>query len=191
MASDKTGNWFGRHKVLTIVAVIIVIAVIGSAGSSSNKTDNKTSSSNSTSSTTKKPTAKLAKIGEAANDGKFAFTVNSVKCGETSIGDQYLNKAAQGQFCRLNITARNIGNEAQTLDTTTQYLYNAQGQKYSSDTTATLYAEPSSSSSWYTDVNPGNTVTGDILFDIPKTATPTTAILHDSAFSGGVKVSLQ
>jgi hypothetical protein len=34
-------------------------------------------------------------------------------------------------------------------------------------------------------------VTGDIIFDIPKDQTPVTAELHDSAFSGGVKVSLQ
>ena len=34
-------------------------------------------------------------------------------------------------------------------------------------------------------------VSGDIIFDIPKGVTPVTAVLHDSAFSGGVKVNLQ
>jgi hypothetical protein len=196
MAEEKKGNWFKRHKVLTVIGVLIVLVIIGSASSSSKDTGSKTSSNSAAASktpakTTSKPEAKLAKIGEAANDGKFSFTVNSFKCGETSVGDQYLSKNAQGQYCRLNISVKNIGNEAQTLDTDSQYLYNASGQKYSSDSTATVYAAPSSNSPWYASVNPGNTITGDILFDVPKDSVPITAELHDSALSGGVKVSLQ
>jgi hypothetical protein len=92
----------------------------------------------------------------------------------------------------LNLSIKNIGNEAQTIDSTSQYLYNSAGQKYSSDSTATIYATPGSNGdTWFNNVNPGNTVKGDILFDIPKGVTPVTAELHDSAFSGGVKVSLK
>lgn len=195
MADGKSGNWFGRHKVLTVIGALIILAIIGSASSTSNNSSStnssQTSSNKSSTSNTKKPAQTQAKIGEAANDGKFSFTVNSFKCGETSVGDQYLNKTAQGQYCRLNISVKNIGNEAQTLDTDSQYLYNDKGQKYSSDSSATIYAAPSSNSPWYASVNPGNTITGDILFDIPKGVTPTYAVLHDSSLSGGVKVSLQ
>jgi hypothetical protein len=55
---------------------------------------------------------------------------------------------------------------------------------------ATIYNSPNGTS-WYDNINPGNKVEGAILFDLPKDQTPTTAELHDSAFSSGVKITLQ
>ncbi|MGZ6005227.1 MAG: DUF4352 domain-containing protein [Candidatus Saccharimonadales bacterium] len=134
-------------------------------------------------------------MGDASRDGKFEFTVNSVKCGETKVGSQYLNRTAQGVFCRINLNVKNIGNEAQTLDSTSQYAYNVSGQKYSTDSQAAIYAasdtNSSSSSAWYDDINPGNTVKGDLFFDVPKGTTLVKLELHDSALSNGVNVSLQ
>jgi hypothetical protein len=73
-----------------------------------------------------------------------------------------------------------------------QYLYDSQNHKYSADDTATAYAAPAGSTgTWYSDINPGNSVSGTMVFDVPKDVTPTSAELHDSALSGGVKVNLQ
>jgi hypothetical protein len=129
MSKDKSDkSWFGRHKILTVLGVLILIGIIASATNSSKSS---TGSSPGKSSSSAKPATKAttAKVGQAANDGKFAFTVNSVKCGETSVGDQYLNKTAQGQYCRLNVTVKNIDSEAQSLSSSSQYLYNSAGQK--------------------------------------------------------------
>lgn len=186
MAKEKSTNWFMRHKVITVILALVVIGVISSAAGGSK---GGTSNSSSKSSTSKAATT--AKIGQAANDGKFEFTVSSVQCGQASVGsNQYLTKTAQGQYCLLNVSVKNIGDQAQSLLSSNQYLLNASGQKYSADDTATLYNAPNGTS-WYNDINPGNSVTGAIVFDVPKDQTPTTAELHDSAFSGGVKVNLQ
>jgi len=181
-------NWFARHKVLTVILGFAVLIIIGSAiGGGSSTKGNK-----ATSATKANKQSQIAKIGQAARDGKFEFTVNSVKCGETSVGGDYLKTNAQGQFCRLNLSVKNIGNEAQSLLADNQKLVNAQGQEYSYSSTGTIYAAPSgSTSTWYNDIKPGNSVNGEILFDLPKDQTPITAVLHDSAFSGGVKISLQ
>jgi hypothetical protein len=77
------------------------------------------------------------------------------------------------------------------LFSSNQKLLNADGKQYSADDTATMYASSDGSGSWYNNINPGNSVEGTIVFDIPKDQTPVTAELHDSAFSGGVKVNLQ
>lgn len=184
MAKEKSTNWFVRHKILSVIIGLVIIGVISSAAGGS-----KSSTSSTKSSTTKAATT--AKIGQAANDGKFEFTVTSVECGKTSVGsNQYLTKTAQGQYCLLNVSVKNIGDQAQSLLSSNQYLLNASGQKYSADDTATLYNAPNGTS-WYNDINPGNSVTGAIVFDIPKDQTATTAELHDSAFSNGVKVTLQ
>jgi len=187
--ADKSKNWFARHKVLTVIGVIIVLAIIGGAagGSKSNTTANKTSTS-STASTA----ATMPKLNQPANDGKFQFTVTAIKCGQPSVSspDGYITKTAQGQYCILNVTANNIGDQSQTLDSTSQYLYDSSNKKYSSDSEATIDISPSDNT-FFNPINPGNSVSGTIVFDIPKGVTPVTAELHDSAFSGGVKVSLQ
>lgn len=184
MSKEKSTNWFVRHKVLTVILGLVVIAVISSAaGGGKSNTGTSKSSSNKA--------AETAKVGQAANDGKFEFTVSSVECGKTSVGtNQYLTKTAQGQYCLLNVSVKNIGDQAQSLLSSNQYLLNASGQKYSADDVATMYNTPNGTS-WYNDINPGNSVNGAIVFDIPKDQTATTAELHDSAFSSGVKVNLQ
>jgi hypothetical protein len=163
------------------------LGVIGGAAGGGSKTKT-TSNATTTAKASNQP--QTAKVGQAANDGKFAFTVNSVQCNQPSVGsDQYSTKTAQGQYCVVNIKVNNIGNESQTLDASNQYLYNAQGQKYSADSEASFDANPSGGT-FLQSINPGNSVTGVVVFDLPKGVTPTTAELHDSAFSGGVKVNL-
>ena len=188
MAEQNKKRWIKRHKILTTVGVLIVIIVIASAAGGGNKNKNSSSSTNTNSSK-----ATVAKIGQAARDGKFEFTVNSVKCGVPNVGSDYTTKTAQGQYCLLDATVKNIGDQAQSLYSGNQYLYNAANQKYSADDLATIDAQPvgSAGSSWFNDINPGNQVEGTIVFDIPKDQTPVSAELHDSALSGGIKVSLQ
>jgi hypothetical protein len=190
MSKDKTGNWFKRHKVLTVIGVLVLLVIIGSAaggGSKKNTTASKTSTSSSAATA-----AAMPKLNQPANDGKFQFTVTSIQCGKPSVSspDGYITKTAQGQYCLLNITANNIGDQSQTLDSSSQYLYDSSNKKYSSDSEASIDISPTDNT-FFNPINPGNTVSGTVVFDIPKGVTPTVAELHDSAFSGGVKVSLQ
>lgn len=179
-------NWVKKHKILTVIGVIVLLGIIGG-----NKSTNSTSSSSKTDTAKTDNKPSIAKIGQPARDGKFEFTVKSIECGKPSVGtNQYLTKTAQGQFCLLTVSVKNIGNDAQSLFSANQKLLNAQNQQYAADDVATTYAAPEGST-WYSNINPGNSVEGVIVFDIPKDQTATTAELHDSAYSGGVKVSLQ
>ncbi|MEU5790380.1 DUF4352 domain-containing protein [Micromonospora purpureochromogenes] len=133
--------------------------------------------------------AKTAKIGQAARDGKFEFTVKSSKCGVAKVGTSMLGDKAQGQFCLVTINVKNIGKEPQTLDGSSQKAYAADGTEYSSDTEAGLYANKEQST-FFEEINPGNQVTGVFVFDIPKNVKLTKLELHDSMFSGGIEVAL-
>jgi hypothetical protein len=150
---SKSGNWFVRHKVMTVVLAIIVIAIIGGAAGGGDESASTANSADATGGTQSdkaaetKPSATTAKLNEAARDGKFEFTVTAIKCGETTVGNEYLKENAQGQFCRASLSIKNIGDEAQSIDSNSQYLYNAAGQKYTSSSTATIYAAPSASTS--------------------------------------------
>lgn len=188
-------SWFRRHKILTVILALVVLGGIVSAAGGGGKTNTNTSGSGNDAkpASEAKPENKpvMAKIGETVNDGKFSFTVASVECGKSTVGtNEYLTKQAQGQFCLVTTTIKNIGTEAQTFDSSSQFLYDAANAKFSADGTASLYANPQGST-FLNMINPGNEVKGILVFDLPKDKVPTSAELHDSAFSGGVKVTLQ
>lgn len=187
----REGNWFKRHKILTVILVIIGVAVIGGAtGGSKNNSSNDNQSG--TGQKNDSNTIQTAKIGEPARDGKFEFTVKGMECGRAQIGNEFLNKKAQGQFCLISLNAKNIGDASQSLSSFNQYAYDAANKKFTVDDTATLYVAPTDSgSAWYNEINPGNSVEGTFVFDVPKDVSLTVIELHDSAFSGGIKVNLQ
>ena len=92
-------KWFKKHKILTVIGIVVLLAIIGGAASGGNKSN---SGNGSGVTKSKDKAATVAKLNEAARDGKFEFTVKSVECGKTTIGtNQYLTKNAQGQFCLM------------------------------------------------------------------------------------------
>jgi hypothetical protein len=126
-------------------------------------------------------------IGERARDGKFEFVVSRVRCGVDRIGDQYLNKTAQGHFCLISVRVRNVGDEQRTFEQSSQYLFDTAGRRYETGD-AGLYLEDSKS--FLEEINPGNGVDGTLVYDVPKSFKAAKIELHDSAFSGGVEVTL-
>jgi len=187
--SKSQRNWFSRHKFLSalgaliIVIVIIVIANSMSGGSSSN--DAGSSGGGATTSANGKT---AAGIGTPVRDGKFEFTVTAVDPGKSTIGKEPLSKTAQGQFVLVHVTVRNIGNKQQFFDQSSQKMIDQQGRQLSPDTTAGVYADPNN---FLAQINPGNSVEGLLVYDIPKDAVPTKLELHDSPFSSGVTVQLK
>src|SRR5687768_657104 len=128
-------------------------------------------------------------LNQPAADGDFSFVVSGVDCSLTEIGNEYIGTKAQGQFCIVSVAVTNIGDEAGSFFGDNSKLLNAEGQEFSADSEAAIYLEESDS--LFEEINPGNTLNSKIVFDVPVGTTPTAIELHDSAFSGGVTVSLQ
>ncbi|HEX5796764.1 MAG TPA: DUF4352 domain-containing protein [Candidatus Saccharimonadales bacterium] len=189
--AEKEGNWFKRHKILTVILVLAVVGIIVSTTggeTSTTKTNNETSEPSGSSSNKQ---AKVAKLGEPARDGKFEFTVTKMSCGQKTIGNnEFTRTTAQGEFCIMDLRVKNIGNEPQTLFADNQYVYNTEGQKYSYDSDAVLSLDDTANV-WLEEINPGNTVKGKLVFDVPKGTKVTKAELHDSTFSNGIEVNLK
>ena len=133
-------------------------------------------------------TPEAAGTGTPVRDGKFEFTVQRVECGKSRVGSRDFGQTAQGHFCFVYMKVENIGKEAQTLDGSNQYMYASGGKRYDADTEAAIYLDDSKT--FLEEINPGNAVDGIVIFDVPKSAKPERLELHDSAFSGGVEVSL-
>ncbi|MEV4526299.1 DUF4352 domain-containing protein [Streptosporangium sp. NPDC049304] len=127
-------------------------------------------------------------IGDLVKDGKFAFKITKTE-KRTTIGGEFLNKKAQGEFLLVHVTVKNIGDEAQAFTGGAQKLYDDRGREFEADDGAAIYLEDSKS--LYEDINPGNSVKGIVLFDLAKSVKPVYVELHDSVFSDGVKVELK
>lgn len=67
----------------------------------------------------------------------------------------------------------NVGNDPQYLSDDYFSLYDAKGRQFDVDTEA-MISNDDSSDLWLEDINPGNSVKGEVIFDIPKKANPTT-----------------
>jgi len=179
--------WYKKKRFilpLLLVALIVLISV-ASKGGETTTADPAGSQSQPTQpkATNKPPAPAAAGVGDKVSAGDWDFTVTKIKCGVSRVGSQYLNKNPQGQFCLLNLSVTNNGNDAGTLASDNQKLLDKQGRTFSSDSEATIYADPGQN--LFEQINPGNTLKGQIVFDIPKNAKPVQAQLAGGLF--GVK----
>ena len=186
-----------RHRGLKITlgivgGVILLIIVAAALGGGNSGTS--TNSGTSAAAAPAQAAAPAPGIGSKVRDGKFEFVITGISHAK-SVGDTAdgLGDTAQGRYVILHIRVTNIGTEAQTLDDSSQYVYDASGRKFSADSSADidLGGVNGQNSTLFEDINPGNTVHGRIAFDLPAGDKAVKAELHDSAFSDGVTVSLR
>jgi hypothetical protein len=177
--------------VLFLLGIIAALAGGGDdegSGTATDQPSGTTARTRNTTRTTEAPAEAVASIGTPVRDGKFEFTVRKVDCGKSRIGSVDFGVRAQGQFCLVYVKVQNIGKEAQTLDASSQYMYGSGGQRFDADTEAAIYLDDAQT--FLEGINPGNSVNGIVVFDVPKNTKPTKLELHDSPFSGGVTIDL-
>lgn len=170
-----------------VVAIGVIVAVVDDGEDISLEGDVITEDMDQNEPAAKEDEPKSAAIGDSVRDGKFEFTVLSVKTGVKSIGAEFMREKPQGQFVLVKVKVENIGDEAQYLSASDQYLFDAAGRKHSADDDVWLVMDDNP---LLEQINPGNEVTGTVVFDIPVKAKPERLELHDSMFSGGVEVAL-
>lgn len=195
--------WFKYFKrpnaaVKTIVSIIwffVWLVFVGGVIAAITDYDPRSAKAGDNSGTQAVQRESVARIGQVVSDGGFDFTVNSIKCGETRIktkGDVYFYSDAQGQFCRLNVTITNTGDSVNSIDASSQYVYNSKDQQYSYDSSATSSAANYSlGNPLNDDINPGNSITGDFVFDVPEGTKLTEAELHANDGTRGVRIRLK
>ncbi|MFC8616588.1 DUF4352 domain-containing protein [Micromonospora purpureochromogenes] len=121
----------------------------------------------------------MYRVGDKVRGGDFEFTVNGIKCGISQVGDSFLNHKAQGSYCRVNITVKNVTKSAHLFHADgTVTAQDASGREYDADGEAGIYGN-SNGSGFLDEINPGNSVRANVYFDVPK-GTKLTSITFDS-----------
>jgi hypothetical protein len=134
--------------------------------------------------------AAAGKMKTPITDGKFQFTVSGMKCGVDELGPAGFGEKAQGQFCLLAVQVKNVGKSVEVFNDFNQKAYAADGTEFSVDSGAATWANKDSST-FLESINPGNTVKGKLVFDVPEGTKLTSVVLHESEFTAGVKVPLK
>ena len=134
------------------------------------------------------PAAPAAGIGEAvtAPDGA-QFTVTAFACGIPSVGEEPLASVPQGEYCQLDLTLTNTGQQAVLFDGSSVRAY-AGDVEYEADAEAGVFT---GGNSFFEDVNPGNTLTSVLYFDVPPGTPLDRVVLGADPFGGGSGVTVR
>lgn len=136
------------------------------------------------------PPSATRAIGQTAKDGDFSFVVKGVSCGSAANAVVEKNGEtvpATAEECLVTMTITDDTGTSQTYFAGDQYAYDPAGRRFSADATA---AESLIEVDDDTRVNPGETITAILPFQILARDTIARLELHDSAFSGGVTVDV-
>ena len=182
-------NWFAKHKILTGILVILLIVIISSSSGNKNKGANTDTTQGSNNKTTQ--TESIGKIGEAVNANDLSFTVTDISKAK-SLGNSYSKKEAQGTFNVITLTIKNTGKETITIDSSMLKVTDSQGRKfdYSIEGQTAKGLAQGKVDLFLQQVQPGLSVTGDIVFDLPDDATDLKLIVKGSMFGTEKQISL-
>jgi hypothetical protein len=169
--------------------LVVVGALLSGGGETSGDPDD-TTVSDSSAPSGERNEPKSAGIGDTVKDGKFSFKITKVDKGLTQVGKSFTISKAQGQYVLVYVTVKNIGDEAQLFDGSAQKLIDSKDRQYDTDSGAAALGLEDSNA-FLNNINPGNSVSGILLFDVPKDFRIKAIELHDSLFSGGVAIGLR
>ncbi|MFD0521148.1 DUF4352 domain-containing protein [Paractinoplanes durhamensis] len=176
--------------VAVLLAVGAVVVLFGVGAAAERYGNKEPAAAAVTTAPTKKATVKPPGIDDAVRDGQFEFIVSRVDCAQTSLGVEHLKRTAQGKFCVVSLSVRNISDDSQYFLGHAQKAIDAAGTSYGNDEIAGVYVNRDTQT-FLQKLGPGERVVGKLVFDVPKAVTLTTLELHDSLLSGGVEVKLR
>lgn len=153
--------WF-----IAIVAIVIIGGFSGMNGNKSAPSSDTAKATNSNNKQEKKATEakKEFHVGQLVKVGDMEYTVNSKSTSQNVGGD--FGKNASGVYLILNVTVKNTGKKAITVDANFFNLLKGETE-YSSDSSAGIYAN-TDAKFFLTEVNPGNSITGNVVFDVSQ-----------------------
>lgn len=171
------------------VIAFVVIMMIG-AISGGGKNTSTTSNSGTPKSSDKKEEV-IAKLNETVIDKDLAFTATNISTAK-SLGSSYTKKDAQGTFYVVTLNVKNTGKETATIDSSMIKITDSQGRKFdrSIEGQTSKGMAQGKVDMFLQQVQPGLSVTGDIVFDLPDDATDLKLLVKGGLFGTEKQISL-
>ncbi|HEL2149872.1 TPA: DUF4352 domain-containing protein [Streptococcus suis] len=168
---DEHGNVYVQKKpfykriwFIVLVGLFVISGLQSVLGGGSNSSTSSNQATSTTSQTTTETSASSSEKSKEVPVGDVVYLVNSKEVS-TNVGGEF-GKTANGVFLVLNVTVKNNGKEAITV--TDDFFTLLKGDvEYKSDSTAGIYANQDAKF-FFTEVNPENAITGNVVFDITE-----------------------
>jgi hypothetical protein len=135
------------------------------------------------------PKRTTVSMGQPVRDGNFMFTADKMKCGVKQIGTPDDFQTPTGQFCIVGIKITNVGKEPAIYADSIQKAFSPNGSRYTADTPAGYYANPDPMI-FMNEINPGNHISVQIVYDIPSGASIDKLELHENPYTRGAVVRM-
>lgn len=132
-----------------IIAVVAAVTGGGESGGDSSKDEKKEFA-----------------IGEKVKVSDLEYTVNSIENADT-VGNQYVSSNADGKYIVADVTVKNNGDEAITIDTELFKILNGDATN-GADAAASTEANPSDIGFFLEQLNPSSEKTGKVVFDVSE-----------------------
>lgn len=170
-----------------VIAAIIFISVI-SGGDESPSTSSEGESSSKTEDNKEE---RIVKIRDEVIANDLAFTVTDISQAK-SLGSSFTKADAQGTFNVVTLTIKNVGKETVTIDSSMMKIIDSEGRKFdrSVDGQTAKGLSQGKVDLFLQQVQPGLSVTGDLVFDLPDDATDLKLIVKGSMFGTEKQISL-
>jgi hypothetical protein len=162
---------WGRRLLVAAAVLVLLLAAANAIGDAARRAD-----------------PGPAGLGDPVRDGQFQFVVRSVDCGARSVGQGFGRQQALGQFCLVALQVENTGSEGRTFGGGQQHLFDLAGRRHDPDLAAT--ARHGGGRLLSTHLNPGQRLSGTLVYDVPERVEPARVELHDAPFSRGASVML-
>jgi len=140
--------------------------------------------------------ASESRVGQEVHEGSFSFTVTRVECVGQEVGTPPATRAAQGRFCLLHLSLRNVGDQPATYSGSGQLVVDSSAKRYSPGVMEAgpppppLVTGAGDREITTIRLNPGAGVDGVLIFDMPVAAKPAEFEFHSAPRTIGVKVRL-
>lgn len=167
---EKQKKPFYKKWWVWVIAIIIIGAVASNGESGGSGSKDATSKPASTSEKGEKKTeTKVYKIGDLVKVGDMQYKINS-KTTADQVGPSALPTNASGKFVVIDVTLKNNGDKAVTVDSSFFKLKRG-GKTYEADSEASMSANQKEdgnidNSFFLQQVNPDSEITGKVVFDV-------------------------
>lgn len=126
---------------------------------------------------------------QRVQDGTFAFTADTMKCGVQEISGPDGDLLPTGQFCMVTLTVLNDGKAPAIFADSLQRADGPNGVWYAANSPAGLEADPDPTV-LLSDLNPGNQIQVVVVYDIPVGARIDRIEVHQAPGTAGAIIRM-
>jgi len=129
-------------------------------------------------------------IGDEFQVNDWIVTITGVSDRTATVGDEFFNTQAQGEYIPIELVVTNGGDTAAYFFASDFIAIDDQDREFASSSEATIYGASEGAVSILDEINPGNSIEGQLYFDVPTDTEITYVEINAGFLSTPVRVSL-